>query len=545
MTTPAKVGGNDLQARAQQLARRAGAAVTAMSPATRITALVAILVVGVGGFLFVRWAAAPTYAPLFSNLAGPDASSVIDKLNASGVSYKLSGDGSEILVPQDQVYAQRIALSADGLPSSPQSGYSLLDTEGVTTSEFRQRLDYQRALEGELDNTIGAINGVGKATVHLAMPSKDVFDDGSQKTTASVLLVLDGGATIGAQQVTAVTNLVSSSVPGLSTDDVTVTDASGRVLSAGGDAAAGIGADQAVSTYEQRMTANLQTMLDNLVGPGNALVSVTAQLDTSKSNTTSHTYTSSPGAPPLAQSTSSEVYGGSGDAAATGGVAGVVATPAATAAGASGTAAGGSGSGSGDGSYTKTTNTQNNAVGTVDQTVETPPGQVQKLGIAVVIDSGVAKSVSTSAITNLITSAAGVDTARGDSLSVQQMAIDHTAADQAQAAADQATKAEQAAASRSSLIKIGGLGLVGLMALVAVIGIIARRRHRRAPEPGESFDLLIKPDEQDPLPPEPEPLVPDRPWSEQNLDATRKELHNLAVDKPGDVARVLRSWLSD
>ncbi len=537
MSTASANSGTDLQVRAKQLAGRAVAAVKALSPATRIVAVVAILIVGVGGFVFIRWAASPTYAPLFSNLAGPDASAVIDKLNASGVSYQLSGDGTEILVPQDQVYAQRIALSADGLPSSPESGYSLLDDEGVTTSEFRQRLDYQRALEGELDNTIGAIEGVQQATVHLAMPAQDVFDDGTQKTTASVLLVLDRGASVSAQQVTAVVNLVASSVPGLSPDDITVTDASGRVLSAGGDAAGSGAADQAVSSYEQRMTQNLQTLLDNLVGPGHALVSVTAQLDPSKSSTTSRTYTSSPGAPPIAQSTTSESYSGSGGTAA-GGVAGVAATPAAT--GTSST------TGSGNGSYTKTTNTQNNAVGTVDSTIETPPGQVQRLSVAVVIDSAVASSVSTSAVTDLVTSAAGVDTNRGDSLSVQQMAIDHTTADQAQAAADAATKAASKASATRQLITLGVSGLIGLILLTAVIGLWARRRHRRDPEGNsDQYELLIPPADQDPPPPEPEPLVPDRPWSEQSLDATRKELHNLAVDKPGDVARVLRSWLSD
>ena len=126
------------------------------------------------------------------------------------------------MVPRDAVYQTRIELSGQGLPASSEGGYSLLDDQGISTSEFQEQTDFKRAMEGELASTIEAIDGVNGAVVHLAMPAKDVFADEQQPPTASVLVQTSPGRTLTPEQVQAVVHLVASSIDGLDPDDVTV-----------------------------------------------------------------------------------------------------------------------------------------------------------------------------------------------------------------------------------------------------------------------------------------------------------------------------------
>src|SRR5215207_3809341 len=161
--------------------------------------VIGLLAVGLllGGFFFFRWITAPTQAPLFSNLASADASAIVDEL--------------------------RLTMSGKGLPAGQDTGYALLDEQGITTSEFQQQVTYQRALEGELSKTLEALTGVRSAVVHVALPKDEVFVTEQAEPTASVLLSLTAGTTLSGEQIQAVTNLVSSSVEGMDPDQVTVT----------------------------------------------------------------------------------------------------------------------------------------------------------------------------------------------------------------------------------------------------------------------------------------------------------------------------------
>src|SRR5436305_8719693 len=257
--------------------------------------VIGLLAVGLilGGFFFYNWITAPTYSPLFSNLASTDASAIVDELNAEGVSYQLADGGATVMVPNDQVYNLRLTMSGKGLPSGQDTGYALLDQQGITTSQFQQQVTYQRAVEGELAKTLEAIHGVNAAVVHIAMPKDTVFTDDQGKPTASVLLDLSSGTHLSGEQVQAVTNLVSSSIQGMDPTQVTVADSSGEVLSAAGTgltAAAGDTRTQMESDVETRLQDKAQAILDSIVGPGPAKAPVRAALNLDQSNQTSETY---------------------------------------------------------------------------------------------------------------------------------------------------------------------------------------------------------------------------------------------------------------
>ncbi len=234
-----------------------------------------------GGIYFVRWITAPTMAPLFSNLASTDASAIVDELNAADVAYDLTDGGATIMVANDQVYDLRLSMSGKGLPAGSETGYALLEEQGITTSEFQQQVQYQRALEGELSQTLEALDGVRQAVVHVALPEDEVFVTDQAEPTASVLLDLAPGTSLSGEQIQAVTNLVSSSIQDMDPEQVTVADSTGQVLSAAGQgvtSSAGDARSQMEQEYEARLAANAQAILDRVLGPGHAQVSVRADL---------------------------------------------------------------------------------------------------------------------------------------------------------------------------------------------------------------------------------------------------------------------------
>jgi len=263
--------------------RRIIAAFKSFSAGQKAVTVAAVIALLVGGFFFATWASKPTYAPLFNNLSTKDASAIVESLDKAGTGYELANDGQTILVPQDQVNTLRLSLSGQGLPGDAGTGYALLDQQGITTSDFMQHTNYQRALEGELSKTIKSIDGVEAATVHLVIPQKDVFADEQDKPTASVLVASKQTQPLSGQQVQAIVHLVASSVEGLDPTQITVAGADGKILSTGGGEAVGTGGDNSNETqttaFQNRMNSSLKTMLDSVVGPGHAVVTTTADMD--------------------------------------------------------------------------------------------------------------------------------------------------------------------------------------------------------------------------------------------------------------------------
>src|SRR4051794_1378629 len=412
-----------------QMRRKAGQAMSGFSTGQKVITGLAVLGLIFGGLLFSSWASKPSYSPLFTNLDSTDAAAITQKLNSAKVPYKRGDGGQSSLVPQNQVYQQRLNLSAAGLPTGGTQGYSLLDKEGITTSEFTQHIDYQRALEGELSKTIGSIEGVSAASVHVVVPNNDIFSADTSKPSASVLIQNVPGKRTAPGQVQAIVHLVSSSVEGLTPDNVTVADSKGTVLSAPGtEGVAGAVGDtqsQQEKTYEDSVSQSLQDMLATVIGPGHSVVRVTADLDFDQRSTTTETFANDKQAPALSESTSNEKFTGTSNPAAGGGVLGPNGNTTATTAGA--------------GDYAKDTAERTFAVGKVTSTVKQAPGAVKRLSIAVVLDSN-AKGADKATVERLVTAAAGVSTVRGDTVAVDTMSFDTTAAKAAQKELDSAAK---------------------------------------------------------------------------------------------------------
>ena len=502
--------------------------------------VIGLLLVGLllGGFFFFRWITAPTQAPLFSNLASSDASAIVDQLNAGGVAYSLADGGQTIMVDKNQVYDLRLQMSGKGLPSGQDTGYALLDKQGITTSEFQQQVTYQRALEGELSNTLEALKGVNQAVVHVALPKDQVFVTEQKKPTASVLLDLQPGTNLSGEQIQAVTNLVSSSVQDMDPDQVTVTDSTGHVLSAPGTgitAGAGDARSQVEQEYEARLAANAQQILDTVVGPNHSKVSVRADVDLNQRHSTSETYTYPNNAPPLSSSTDTEKYTGSGTPV--GGVLGPENMPDAA-----------SNAGGGTSSYDKTSTTDNNAVDKKTETVEAAPGALNRLTVSVVMDQAVAGSLNQNQIQSLVGNAVGLDTARGDAITVASMPFDTTAAKQA--AADlAAAKDAEASAQMWSMIRTGGIA-----AGIALVVLLVWLRSRRQEEIEEEYEPLELTDdmlaELDRLRISSTREVPEVDTRALELEAAerqkvRGEISAMVSERPDEVAAMLRGWLTE
>jgi flagellar M-ring protein FliF len=184
-----------------------------------------------GSFTFVYLLQNESYQLLYSNLDAGSANAVIQQLEQSGVPYRLTDNGSSVSVPAERADLLRIEIASQGLPSSTSSGFELFDQNSFGTSDFAEKVNYQRALSGELERTIIGLAEVASARVHLVMEKDALFEDDKQPAKASVVIRLRGTDRLSQKRVEGVRNLVAFSVPGLDSDNVTLVDVHGNLLS--------------------------------------------------------------------------------------------------------------------------------------------------------------------------------------------------------------------------------------------------------------------------------------------------------------------------
>ena len=239
-----------------------------------------------GGFVaLLLWINRPDYQVLYSGLGQQDAAQVVSKLKELKVPYRLEAGGSTIKVPQDQVYETRLALAQAGLPRGAGVGFEVFNEVKMGTTEFVQRINYQRALQGELARTIASFSEVEGARVHIVMPRESLFVEEEKKPSAAVVLRLVPGRTLSKRQIQGIVHLVASSVPDLSDSEVTVVDTNGNLLyrkpQDTGDFPGALTASQLEyqRNLESALRGKVQSMLERVLGPGRAVVRVSADVD--------------------------------------------------------------------------------------------------------------------------------------------------------------------------------------------------------------------------------------------------------------------------
>lgn len=262
--------------------------------APRIAAMgaVAAILIGVFAFIIMR-VTAPQMTTLYSELALEDSAAIVSQLESQGVQFTLKRDGSSILVPSEQVARLRMQLAAEGLPTGGSIGYEIFDrTDTLGATSFVQNVNHLRAMEGELARTIGSLDRIRAARVHLVIPERQLFQRDRRPPSASI--VLDVRGALGPGEVRAVQHLVATAVDGLDPDRVSIVDETGRLL------ASGVGSDEEgmmsatlqerTVTVESRLRNQVEEILNSVVGPGRARVRVNAEIDHNRLTETTETF---------------------------------------------------------------------------------------------------------------------------------------------------------------------------------------------------------------------------------------------------------------
>jgi len=483
-----------------------------------------------GAFMFMSYVDKPSYQPLFTNLQAADAANVTAKLSSDKVPYQLADNGSTVLVPANDVNQERLSLAQAGLPATSTVGLSLLDKEGITTSDLTQQADYMQALQGELEQTIDSIEGVTSSQVNIALPAdQNLSLNNNNPTGASVLVTMRAGQSLSSGEVDAIVHLVSSSVPNLSSNSVTVADSNGDLLAGPGVSEDSGGSDSQTQSYDANIQDKVQSYLGTALGQGNADVQVNATLSYDQVSTTTQSIL--PGPSGQAQSfctqtsQSNESY--TNGATPAGGAAGNLTTTA---------------TGTGTGNYTNTQNTQTCETNQETKTVQQAPGTVESQSVAVLVNSkAVPKGLSLGTLQAGVAAAAGIDTARGDQLAFSAMPFNTASAQQ---------EAKAAAAGATQVQKQAMTSLIRTAVVFLVIGIVlfllwrsarkARKARPQTPVIAQSELAALARSWSD----EPTGQLPAVGSDSKALTET-SDVNQFIDRQPDDVATMLRGWLAD
>ena len=361
---------------------------------------------------FTYLAGQADYQVLFSGLSHEDAAAIVGKLQEKKISYKLSAAGDVIYAPADKVPELRMEMAASGALRGGIVGYEIFDNKTLGATEFEQQLNFRRALQGELSRTINSLDEVEQSRVHIAFPKESLFVDQQKKATASVTIKLKAGKILRPNQIDGIAHLVARSVEGLGPEDVIVVDSKGNILSKnpGDGKASRLSSTQLdyQRNIEKDLAAQVQTMLENVVGKGKAVVRVTADLDFRLTEKTEETYDPES---PVIRSTTRQTDKTTPPAAKAGGTATATAGP----------------------EREKTDETINYEINRVVNKTVMPVGEIRKLSLAVLVDGIYTKDdkgkevyqerskKDIEAIEELVRKSAGFNAARGDQVVVSSM----------------------------------------------------------------------------------------------------------------------------
>jgi flagellar M-ring protein FliF len=515
------------------------------------------------GVAVVLWSRGPNWGLLYAGLGQQDAAAITQALQSTNTPYKLGDDGGSIMVPASDLAATRLRLAGQGLPQGTAASGSVPQADSpFGMSDLAERTRYQQALEADLGNTIGSLQGVRSARVHLAMAKPSAFIRDDRQASASVLVTLYPGRQLDASQVAAIVHLVAASVPDLDARQVSVVDQQGQLLTGTDpDSAAAVGdsrlrlATRMENTYAQRV----EQLLTPLVGPGKVHAQVFVDLDFSQTEKATETFDHDH--PALRSEQTSSERRGSGSPA-DGGVPGALsnqppvmaAQPTAANPNAAGKpaapAAATAQTDSGDSSSSATRNYE------LDRTIShtsDPAGRLARLTVAVVVDNktvaGPKGSSSTpftaqelAHLTDLTKNAVGFNATRGDSVSVVNQAF--------QQAPSADAPDQQPFWQRPGMLDLIKQAIGVLIALVVAFGLLRpllKGLLRGAPQPAlaaagrvPTVSVRVADEEED----ERSRLA--APQSqvlgyEQKVGLARR----MVSDNPKQVAQVVRNWVGE
>ena len=484
--------------------------------------------------LLVLWAGRPTYEPLFSGLEVEDQASIVAYLKEQKIPFRNDPAANAILLPRDRVYETRLALAQQGIPKGGVVGFELFDQPKMGMSDFQQKVAYSRALEGELARTIQQIQAVDFARVNIVIPEQRLFLEQQQPSTASVLVRLKEGREMGQEQVKAIVHLVARSVEGLSPEDVTVVDTSGKVLSdliqddsliyMTGSDGRGVSSVQREleRQQEQELERKVRLMLEKVFGPGKAVVRVRVDLDFDKKSSSRKEFIPGPQGKGVvrSQQNTEESYTGpgmppGGAPGTTTNIPGYVVN---------------TGTG-GNVEYNRTDAVTNFDITTQESQQVATPGSIRRLSASVLVD-GTLNAQQSQGLKDSVAAAIGFNPARGDQLVIQGMKFDTTLADQlmAQMAAEQRQKIILALVAASILLLLLGAGVfvwIRRRRLAALARLLPKEEGEQVPS---LKDLLEHPE-----------LM----TSQGELAILEEQLRVYATNNPEEVANLIKNWLAE
>lgn len=293
---PPAEGANDTAAPAVQPAPRKNLATLIREwPLSRKLALAGVIVISAVLFgLLIFQGKSADFQLLYANLTEKDAAPVVSWLKAENIPYKLKNQGRNIWIPADILHETRLNLAANGLPTGGGVGFEVFDKQSFALTDYVQKVNYTRALQGELARTIRALDPVQTARVHLALPEKRLFKNQQKQATASVIVGLSQGKSLDTTQVQGIVHLVAGSITGLTAENITVVDSNGLALDAGlkEDDEEHLSLNRLAyqQKIENRLEMRAQALLDKTMGEDKAMVRVSAALDFAKVEKTQEIY---------------------------------------------------------------------------------------------------------------------------------------------------------------------------------------------------------------------------------------------------------------
>jgi flagellar M-ring protein FliF len=399
-------------------------------PARILAATTVAAALAVGVWLSLRAAYEP-YVVLFSQMERDDAGAVVAKLKELKVPYRVGADGTAVEVPEPRVHEIRLELASAGLPRGGGIGFESFDTMRLGATEFEQRVLYRRAMEGELTRTIGGIEAIRSARVHLVMPERSVFAARREPASASVVVRLRNGRTLGPAEVGGIVHLVAAAVPGLTSDRIALVTTEGKALrsphgSGENPGESGGGGEETPSAraIESNLEEHARTLLERLLGPGHVDVRVSAEMDLSRVERTEDHY--DPHTTVLRSEEATREHAAAGEEVPVAGVPGaesnVPTGKEAPPPAASGTPAAGA--------VLRETHTRNFEVDHVQEKRVNTSGVMRRLTVAVVVDgvpgpdghgSVPRGAAELEKLSKLVRSTVGADEKRGDIVTVESI----------------------------------------------------------------------------------------------------------------------------